>query len=87
MTNVKWKLVIITAFKSGESPMKLTTPILCARQRRVKVLLCYGDVFFYGVGTLTSAKGNINAEKYIEVLENKLCPVIVRLFPHGNYVV
>ena len=39
-----------------------------------------------GVGTLTSFKGNINSEKYIKVLENNLWTIIVRHFPHGNYV-
>lgn len=43
--------------------------------------ICYD-----GIGTLTSVNGNINSEKYIDILENNLWPVIVRHFPHGNYV-
>lgn len=35
---------------------------------------------------MTSVNGNINSEKYIDILENNLWPVIVRHFPHGNYV-
>lgn len=45
VTNVKWKLVIIAAVISDERLMKLTTPILWARQRRLILLLWYGDVF------------------------------------------
>ena len=49
---------------------------------------CYaiGCICFDVVWTLTSVKGNINSEKYIEVLENNLWPVIVRHFPSGNNV-
>ena len=43
-------------------------------------------ICYYGVGTLTSVNGNINSQKYIEILENNLWPVIVRHFPHGHYV-
>lgn len=51
--------------------------LVCPPSKRI----CYE-----GVGTLTSVNGNINSEKYIEILENNLWPVIVRHFPHGNYV-
>jgi hypothetical protein len=35
---------------------------------------------------MTSANGNIDSGKHIEILEKKLWTVIVRHFLHGNYV-
>lgn len=48
--------------------------------------MIWGCICYDGIGTLTSVNGNINSEKYIDILENNLWPVIVRHFPHGNYV-
>lgn len=47
------------------------------RQRRVSIMV-WGCITYYGVGTLCLVKGNINAEKYISILENHLCSVIAQ---------
>ncbi|CAC5409088.1 unnamed protein product [Mytilus coruscus] len=39
-----------------------------------------------GVGTITVVTGNINALKYIEVVDNFVLPVIARHFPGDNYI-
>ena len=41
---------------------------------------------YSGVGTLAKVDGNINAEKYIGILEDNIWPVIVRHFPNNNYI-
>ena len=37
------------------------------------------------MGTLAKAIGNINSEKYKEMLEENIWPVIVRHFPDDQY--
>jgi hypothetical protein len=49
-------------------------------------LLNWGCIIFNGVGTLATVNGNINAAKYIEILEENLWPVIVRHYPEENYI-
>lgn len=60
--------------------------LVCAPSNRKLSVMIWGCICYDGVGTLTSVNGNINSQKYIEILENNLWPVIVRHFPHGNYV-
>ena len=38
------------------------------------------------MGTLTVINGNINASKYIEIVDNFVWPVIARHFPDDNYI-
>jgi transposase len=45
-----------------------------------------GCLCFKGVGTLCGVEGNINSEKYIDILDTNLWPVIVRHFPNGSYL-
>jgi hypothetical protein len=48
---------------------------------------CITKIYMYeGVGTLTVVDGNINAQKYIEVIDNFAWPVIACHFPYNNYV-
>ena len=49
-------------------------------------LMIWGCITFNGVGILTTVNGNINAVKYIEILEDNLWPVIVRHYPEENYI-
>lgn len=60
--------------------------LVCAPSKSKLSVMIWGCICYDGVGTLTSVNGNINSEKYIDILENNLWPVIVRHFPHGNYV-
>ena len=50
--------------------------------------LCHIHHFlvYSGVGTITVVDGNMNAQKYIETLEDYLWPVIVRHFPNEDYI-
>ena len=43
-----------------------------------------GCMCFAGVGTLTHVEGNINAQKYINIIYNNLWPVIARHFLTEN---
>ena len=55
--------------------------------RSVRVsLMIWGCITYEGVGTLTVVDGNINAQKYIEVVYNFVWPVIARYFLDDNYV-
>lgn len=49
---------------------------------RVKssVLFC-GCITYNGVGTLVPVTGNINSEKYIEIFDTNLRPVVAKVFP------
>lgn len=48
--------------------------------------MIWGSVCFHGMGTLTDVQGNINAQKYLEIIDNNIWPVIVRHFPYDEYV-
>jgi transposase len=48
--------------------------------------MVWGCLCFNGVGTLCRVQGNINSEKYIDILDTNLWPVIVRHFPNGSYL-
>lgn len=48
-------------------------------------LMVWGCINFYGVGTITVVDGNINAQRYIGILEAHLQPV-VQHFPEDNYI-
>lgn len=62
-------------------------PDLVTRREQAPVkVMVWGCVSFNGVGTLAKVDGNINAQKYIGVLEDNLWPVIVRHFPQNNYI-
>ena len=41
---------------------------------------------FTGVGTLTHIEGNINAQKYINFIDNNLWPLIIRHSITENYI-
>ena len=49
-------------------------------------LMIWGCITYEGVGTLTVVDGDINAQKYIEVIDNFVWPVIAHHFPDDNYV-
>jgi hypothetical protein len=40
--------------------------------------MVWGCICYNGVGTLTKVEGNINADKYISILEDNIWPVISR---------
>ena len=46
----------------------------------------WGCITFNGVGTLCRVDGNINSQKYINILEDNLWPVVVRHFPGNDYL-
>ena len=43
----------------------------------------WGCISYNGIGTLTPVQGNIDSEKYSEVLDQHLWPVIAKEFPNG----
>ena len=48
--------------------------------------MIWGCITYDGVGILTVVDGNINAQEYIEVVDNFVWPVIARHFLDDNYV-
>lgn len=48
-------------------------------------LMVWGCITYDGVGTLSMVNGNMNSEKYIDTLENKLWPVIAKNFGANPY--
>jgi hypothetical protein len=46
----------------------------------------WGCISYYVVGTLTSVVGNLNSEKYINILDDNLWPVIAQHFPTSRYI-
>lgn len=48
--------------------------------------MIWGCITFDGVGTVTVLDGNINAQKYINIIDEQLWPVIARHFPRNNYI-
>ncbi|CAG2206254.1 unnamed protein product [Mytilus edulis] len=54
--------------------------------KRKYSLMIWGCITYHGVGTITVVEGNINALKYIDIIDNNLWPVVVRHFPDNNYV-
>lgn len=49
-------------------------------------VMIWGCISWHGVGTITAVNGNINAEKYQQVLNDDLWPVIVRHFSNEQYI-
>ena len=45
-----------------------------------------GCISYYGVGTLTPVVGNLNSEKYTNILDDNLWPVIAQHFPTSPYI-
>ena len=48
--------------------------------------MTWGCVTFNGVGTLDFVEVNMNALKYIDILEDNLWPVVARHIPHNNSI-
>ena len=59
---------------SGHSPRKNVSAMF------------WGCITYNGIGTLTSVEGYIDSEKYIEVLDQHLWPVIAKEFPNGGWI-
>jgi hypothetical protein len=53
----------------------------CPSAQRKLLVMIWGCISQYGVGTITTVNGTINRHKYIEILEDNLWPVIARHFP------
>jgi hypothetical protein len=46
----------------------------------------WGCISYYGVCTLTPVVGNLNSEKYINILDDNLWAVIAQHFPTSPYI-
>jgi hypothetical protein len=69
-------------------PGEKWTPPCLNPGRGVRVsLMIWGCITYEGVGTLTVVDGNINAQKYIEVIDNFVRSVIARHFPDDKYYI
>ena len=49
-------------------------------------VMFWGCISYYGVGTLTPVDGNLNSEKYINILDDNLWSVIAQHFPTSSYI-
>lgn len=59
--------------------------LVCQAPRGRVSIMVWGCICFEGMGTLTPVEGNINAAKYIDIIDNNLWPVIARHFPNDDY--
>lgn len=48
--------------------------------------MIWGCITYHGIGTICVVDGNINAEKYISVLDENMLSVSLRHFADGNYI-
>lgn len=74
----------------GEREARTGDPIWWGRRARktkpcYEVMVC-GCLTSLGVGNISAVDGNINANKYQQILDANLRPVLARHFPTGNYV-
>ena len=53
--------------------------------KTIKIMV-WGCVSYFGTGSLAFVEGNMNSEKYIEVLENHLWPSVCKLFGANRWV-
>lgn len=60
----------------GEKRME--TQLVCPAPRRRLSVMVWGCVCLKGVCTLTDVQGNINAQKYLQIIEINIWPVIAR---------
>ena len=60
--------------------------LVCPSSQRKISLMIWGCICYDGVGTLVAVEGNINAVKYIEILDKNLWPVIVWYFDNDDYL-
>ena len=83
---VRSLLVKINEFMSGGHPANPTFRSACAppRERRISVMV-WGCITYHGAGTLCMVNGNINAQKYISILDDNLWPVVARHFNDKPY--
>ena len=49
------------------------------RTHRMREHRCQDSICKYGVGTITDIEGNINSAKYIDILDNNLLLVVLKL--------
>lgn len=49
-------------------------------------LMIFGCITYEGMGTLTIVNGNINASKFIDIIENNVWPIIARHFTNNEYI-
>ena len=49
-------------------------------------VMFWGCITYYGVGTLVAIDGNMNTDKYISVLDDNLCPVVVMHFSDRSWI-
>ena len=62
-------------------------PVCTAQPPRKRIgVTIWGCITHNGVGTLAFVAGNINSDKYIEILEDNLWPVIACHFPKNDYI-
>ena len=57
--------------------------------RRAKpcfAVMIWGCITWHWVGTITAVEGNSNAQKYQQILDDNLWPVIAQRFPYDQYI-
>ena len=59
--------------------------IICPPRNRKFTVMVWGAITYSGERTLKWVQGNINSQKYVDVLEEKLLPPTEYAFPHGGY--
>lgn len=60
--------------------------LMCTPSKKKVSVMVWGCLCFHGMGTLSAVNGNINAQKYLDILDENLWPVLARHFPDDNYI-
>ena len=49
-------------------------------------VMIWGCISWFGVGTISMIDGTLNSRGYLQILEDKLWPVVAKHFPGGDYL-
>ena len=88
--NVRLRLDRTFGFDCGRRMVKVVIDqifmVLHQRHQRRDFLSTFGCITYFGQGYLKVLEGHINAEKYLEVLDECLWPTVHQYFPDGGYI-
>jgi hypothetical protein len=68
-----------------QTPPNCFKTLIAYKMTKFSVMF-WGCISYYGIGTLTPVVGNLNSEKYINILDDNLWTVIAQHFPTSPYI-
>lgn len=87
VASVRLKWVWTNMFKFGDGQKKNGHPLCFNPGHGARMsLMLLGCITYEGMGTLTIVNGNINASKFIDIIEKNVWPIIARHFTNNEYI-